>query len=570
MAQKRYFSQGIWLRTTLTPGAILNRYTFHFFGSRLLLATLAVLILILSHCAPRMMEPSRPTSPVVRVGLIEHAKEIYFKPDGGFFISSRDADRYRAESMGEWIVRVGTLDDKAARYTLQISRHSSRQTAQDKVTELRRQGIAARFREQGDALRMGDDVIAGESIFMVYTQKRFDSREAAEAFREQYIPVRNATIHAENGGMEGELVLKAPSGKTLRFSNAVRLAGAKITLSDVAVGTGYHWSRKESRTFAGEMELRIDDKGKITAVNVLTMSDYLKGVLPGEMSPTFPLEALKAQAIAARTFFLHQFGRKHPNDPFDVCADVHCQAYVGLKNYDEKIDQAVRETRGIVMMHEGRLCETPYSAVCGGHTEHAQNVWNSDGQPYLVGVFDVKEPEKFASFDLSTETNVRRWIESAPTVFCNVENGGDPGFASYAKKFFRWEVEMPRTTLETSLKNYIKDDFGALLDLQPVERGVSGRLKTLRVVGTRQSFLINKELNIRRALSSQTLFSACIVIDKISDGVNLPSAFRIQGAGWGHGVGMCQIGAALMALNDKSAGQILMHYYQGINFKKLY
>jgi len=506
-------------------------------------------------------------SPIIRVGVVQNADEIAFQPSAKMYISTKKAgERYKSQQTDVWKVRVDRSSLKPAKVRLRVGEFAEKAAARKEAARFARSGVKTRIDQVGDELWYEGRVIAGKKRWRLFVAKEFDDEEAADKYKRQNAALARAKLVSVKS-LSGDILLISPKGDQLAVRDAVRLSGPEFTIHNVQVGEGYHWSRKETRTYKGELEFRIDKDGKLMAINVLTLEEYIRGVVPGEMSATFPLEALKAQAIAARTFFLYNFGRTHVDEPFDVCADVHCQVFVGTKADDAKIEKAVRETRGVVVLYDGELCTTPFSAVCGGHTENSENVWVGEPQPYLRGVFDVFNAEAIASkFDLSDEANARTWIESLPTVFCNVEKNGDPEYAAYAKKFFRWQVSFSRQELEKNIESYTGKKFGSLVDFEAASRGVSGRIIQLRIVGTKDSFTIGKELRIRKALSPKTLYSACFVVDKKSG----TDEFIIKGAGWGHGVGMCQIGAAIMAEKGGDAKMVLQHYYTDTKIKRLY
>lgn len=535
---------------------------------RLFLLIFPLTLFLLSCSITRIRPIAPPVSPIVRVGLVQHADQIRFQPDGSMIITTKKAgERYQSKQTGEWLVKAIRTIDTPQKYRILYMETQDKNKAQNKIKALSPQKVE--LITKGDELLVNRQKIAGILTFQVLLQQIFNSQQEAQDYLQSSADKDGQIIAV--GQSQGELSLISPKGDHLLIRDAVRISGTPFTIKDVQVGEGYHWSHKEDRVYNGELEFRMDDEGKLVAINVLPMEEYLQGVLPGEMSPTFPMEALKAQAIAARTFFLYNFGRVHQHDPFDVCSDVHCQVFVGVKSRDDRIREAVDETRGLVLLHDGELFSTPFSALCGGHTEHVENVWNGDATPVLRGIFDVNNPEKIQRiFDLSNEDNVRKWIESKPEVFCNIELYGNPEFAQYANKYFRWQERFTRTELENNISSYTGTNFGTLLDIVPVSRGVSGRIIELKIVGSARTFTIGKELRIRKALSPQTLYSACFVVDKSEASGNVPDYFVIKGAGWGHGVGMCQIGAALMAFKGIDAAKILRHYYSGTKISQLY
>lgn len=526
-------------------------------------------VLLLASCSHMRPQLQPVKSPIVRIGLVPNAEEIRFQPESRIYITTKESgDRYRSEQTDIWTVRINKGSLESRQYRLQFGRYRTKAEAREKIQELKEKGIESEINQIGDELWFEGKTISGTILYQVLETQSYPSLEDAEKLK-RTAGYENTQVIGNASALEGEIILISPKGDELAVKNAVRLSGSPFTIHNVKVGEGFHWSRQESRSYHGELEFRINSRGGLSAINVLPLEDYLQGVLPGEMSATFPLEALKAQAIAARTFFLYNFGRVHTRDPFDACADVHCQVYVGTKNQHEKIEKAVRETRGLVLIYDDELCSTPFSALCGGHTENVENVWSGDPQPFLKGVFDMEYPERVRDkFDLSREQNVRTWIESMPDVFCNIKTHGDPSYASYARAYFRWQVSFTQEELSRNIIAYTNVPIGELLELKVVSRGVSGRIIELHAIGSQDSAVIRKELNIRKAMSPTTLYSACFVVDRLGDPQH--PEFVIKGAGWGHGVGMCQIGAAIMAEENKNAGEILSHYYTGTKVRRLY
>lgn len=523
-------------------------------------------------CSTAYFRPRPPLSPIIRVGIILNAEEVEFQPNAKMTITPKqDGKKYRSEQKEMWSVRINKQSISASPYRLLLGDFNARQEAKKAAKSFEEKQIKTEIQQSGNELWFGGKLIAGTPVFRLFVAQSFETKTAAEEVVRANIAFKDARVIPSENPFTGEIVLKSPKGETLAIKDALRLSDAPFTIHNVKVGEGYHWSRQEKRSYHGELEIRLNNDGNLVVINVLPLEEYILGVLPGEMSATFPLEALKAQAIAARTYFLYHFNRVHRDDPFDVCADVHCQVYVGATQSDDKIKKAVYETRGLVLMHNDALCSTPFSAMCGGHTEDSGNVWSGETLPYLFGSFDIKNPEVIETkFDLSLEANARKWIESLPEVYCNIEKNGSPSYADYAKKYFRWEKFFTRQELQANIESYTGQKIGNLMELRATSRGVSGRIIELQVVGSTNSVTIGKELRIRKALSPSTLYSACIVFDKIGSDNGLPEAFLIKGAGWGHGVGMCQIGAALRAEKGFDAGEILSFYYQGTRIRQLY
>lgn len=371
-------------------------------------------------------------------------------------------------------------------------------------------------------------------------------------------------------------------------------------IKDVIIGIDFHWQRKEKQRFNHSLKL-IREGNKVVAINILPLENYIVSVISSEMSAKSSLQSLKALSVVSRSWVLAQlekkntqltiennlsvhqtedeimrwYGRKqHKN--FDVCADDHCQRFQGItKVTTENARKAVSQTRGIVLLSENKICDTRYSKSCGGITEDFENVWETVRVPYLTSVVDYKyEPENF-NIDFSNEDNARKWITGKPQSFCNTSDKVILSqilidYDQETTNFFRWSAEYTQNELAEVIKDKTGIDFGDILDIIPVERGTSSRLTKVRIVGTKKSLTVGKELEIRRILSKNHLYSSAFIINKIIGIKNIPEKFVLQGAGWGHGVGLCQIGGAVMAEKGYQFDEILLHYFSNAKIKKIY
>ena len=376
---------------------------------------------------------------------------------------------------------------------------------------------------------------------------------------------------------------------------------ATFDLKAVTIGQQFHWQRQEDQCFKGALNLVIDQEG-ITAINQVDAEEYLTSVISSEMSALASKELLKAHAIISRSWLfslvekkqLHLATQVTPSPPqvaagshericwhdhtehtlFDVCADDHCQRYQGVtRAFTPTVREAVEETRGEVLMHEGSLCDTRFSKCCGGVSEQFESCWEPVHHAYLTPVRDHEAASQLPR--LTQEKEAVQWISSNPDAFCNTN---DPAILqqvlnSYDQEttdFYRWEVTYTSEQLSALIHQKTGIDFGLIADLVPLERGTSGRIIRLRVVGTRCTYTFGKELEIRRILSKTHLYSSAFVVDKEQVHNGIPHYFRLKGAGWGHGVGLCQIGAAVMSTKGYSYRQILSHYYPGSTIQKRY
>ncbi len=405
---------------------------------------------------------------------------------------------------------------------------------------------------------------------------------------------------------------------------------ATFSLFEVKIGINFHWERKDTQIFSGTLRLIVHE-GRLCAINILPMEDYLISVISSEMKATASLEFLKAHAVVSRSWIIAQIEKRKQKEEngggtgffpfkrtnssfvrwydredhtvFDVCADDHCQRYQGVtKASDEKVVEAVRSTCGEVLMYDGEICDARFSKCCGGMTETYSTCWEDMDKPYLISKKDyikndeavtasAEEDAEAVAVDLTDEKEADKWITSSPRSFCGTKDKKIlsrilNNYDRETTDFYRWEIGYSQERMAELVSRNMKTDMGEIVDLVPVKRGGSGRVELLRIVGTNKTMTIGKELEIRRVLSESHLFSSAIVIEKqfapnphsceITDDegnvreVLIPDGFVIRGAGWGHGVGLCQIGAAVMGERGYSYDTILLHYYNGAKIEKKY
>ena len=368
---------------------------------------------------------------------------------------------------------------------------------------------------------------------------------------------------------------------------------ATFTLHDVTIGIGFHWERKEEQTFSGQLKFIVED-GLVRAINILPVEDYLTSVISSEMKPTASREFLRAHAVISRSWVLAQLRSPYhkadtakpiTNDHilnriikwydhdqhtlFDVCADDHCQRYQGRTRIISAAAQAaVKDTFGQTLVSEGHLCDARFSKCCGGVTEQFETCWQDEHKPYLIALRDSSINEG-ALPDLTVEENARQWILSEPKSFCNSADGNIlseslNGYDLETPDFYRWTVQYTTAQISDIFRRKSGLDIGDIVDLRPIKRGPSGRIFELEIEGTKSTVTIGKELEIRRTLSESHLFSSAFVIEKTQEG------FILKGAGWGHGVGLCQIGAAVMAAKGYTYREILQHYYPHTDLGRFY
>ena len=379
-------------------------------------------------------------------------------------------------------------------------------------------------------------------------------------------------------------------------------ADASFSLSDVTIGVNFHWERKETQTFLGTLRFVVESD-KIVAINELPVEKYLESVISSEMSATSSLELLKAHAVISRSWLLAQMQKRREvaesgnnffsftkkedtlirwydredHTLFDVCADDHCQRYQGItKETSPHVAEAIRQTKGQILMDGEEICDARFSKCCGGITEEFQYCWEDTPKTYLTAVRDIALGVEHTQPNLTNEEEAEKWIRFNPPAFCNTQDKKILSevlndYDQETVNFYRWKETLSQEKLQQLIADKLKMDLGAILDMKAVERGKSGRISKLQIIGTEKTFTIGKELEIRRTLSDSHLLSSAFVVDKYDkDEQGVPQRFELIGAGWGHGVGLCQIGAAVMGEQGYHYDAILLHYYQGAEIKKLY
>ena len=377
-------------------------------------------------------------------------------------------------------------------------------------------------------------------------------------------------------------------------------AQSSFTLEDVTIGVNFHWERKEAQTFLGKLRFIVENNN-ICAINELPVETYLISVISSEMRATSSLELLKAHAVISRSWLLAQMEqRKAENNNavkqpslfktdeeivrwydredhkhFDVCADDHCQRYQGItKAANKHVVEAIKQTAGEILTSRGEICDARYSKCCGGAVEEFQYCWENIRKPYLQALPDTM-PDTTSLPNLTNEAVARQWILSSPNAFCNTTDQKVLSqvlndFDQETTDFYRWIQIYSQAEVKQLLEEKLGVLFGDVIDLIPLKRGKSGRIYRLKIIGTQRTLIIGKELEIRRALSKSHLYSSAFVVEKVDIKDGVPQQFIIKGAGWGHGVGLCQIGAAMMGVQGYRYDEILLHYYKSAEITKAY
>lgn len=447
------------------------------------------------------------------------------------------------------------------------------------------------------ARREDFDSFSSESLRRLYTELCYTQQEV------------DAMIHAP------EIAVGIMEEESIRIS--AEAANGALTVHDVTIGKNFHWQRKEDQQFLGSVETVITPDNKIALINHIDVETYLKSVISSEMSAKASLELLKAHAVISRSWVLKQkenrlkskgkavdksqcgcgkapdrcdktdgdceeFIKWYDHEDhtlYDVCADDHCQRYQGMtRQTTTTVDRAVDATRGEVLTFNGELCDARFSKCCGGAMEIFANCWADEDHPYLAARADNRdqvdaEPSEILLPDLTDEASAGKWIEGRPDAFCNTTDNGIlaqilNNYDMETSDFYRWHVEYDGKELGELIFRKSGYDLGIITSMTPLERGKSGRIVRLLIEGNKLKMVVGKELEIRRWLSPTHLYSSAFTIEKSDD---MPhSRFILHGAGWGHGVGLCQIGAAVMGAKGYTYRQILAHYYPGAEITRRY
>ena len=424
-------------------------------------------------------------------------------------------------------------------------------------------------------------------------------------YSEAHISLNGVFILPDGGTIKGHFAAKVDNGMVLLVDSSgkeifrqkeVLISASKdstFTLSDVKIGIDFHWQRTQEQSFCGDLFLSACSDSSFNLINKILLEDYLESVISSEMSAAAPLEFLKAQAITARSWLVSMLAKKkqgrslsqsineneiivwqdvNDHEGFDVCADDHCQRYQGIiRIISENVHEAIEATRGNFLVHDREICDARYYKSCGGQTEIFASAWEDMNYDYLRNVSDDVDQRS----PVRSEGDAIRWLTGRPRAYCDAKDKELlrkilPAFDQETPDFYRWQVIYTRKELEEIIRKKSGIDFGTLQNLIPLERGPSGRIYKLKIEGSKRTVIVGKELEIRRWLSPSHLRSSAFVVSAERNMDGEISRFIFVGGGWGHGVGLCQIGAAVMAAKGFKAKEILDHYFTGAKLQKLY
>lgn len=510
-------------------------------------------------------------APDVRIGIIQSTDEVSFKCNRPFSLINANSDNLLSGLADrQYKLTIKASRPAEIRYSVRAGIERELSNAENRANDLQRQGLHAQIRTVGVCFELNDRTIDNREYWI--TIGDFSSNEQALEFRnDQNEPAEYMVIENILKPASGEIeCVEQQLGSMIRIVPHEFDESTRITVSDVMIGIQFHWQRFEDLDYRGIVEIGFNNEGKLVVINELDLENYLVSVNSSEMTPDCPLGLLEAQTIVGRNTVLATMGKHHYNTNFHLCSDDHCQCYQGKKREQHISRQAVDNTWGEVIMYDDEICDARYSKICGGIMEGYHNVWDNRDIPYMVMGVDSDQP---IDCPANTEEKARQLIDSNVPAYCNTKLYKlPPKLANLysTKNLFRWEVKYTRQRLERLISQKTGEDLGELQDIIPLERGDSGRLIYIELIGTKKRLKVGKELEIRRVLSESHLYSSCFYVKKTFGTDGKVESFILKGAGWGHGVGLCQVGATVMAMKKNPYQNILKHYYKNTRIVKLY
>ncbi len=509
--------------------------------------------------------------PTIRIGIIQSTDQVIFKCNKSFsLINSNGKILFSGLPDQQYSLTIGSSQPAEIRYQVRAGIEKDHSKAEKWVNDLQRQGLKAQLRTVGVSFEINKHKIDNREHWIIIGDFA-NYEEAAEFRNSQTQPGEYVVVERILTPPSGEIELSGQNlGSIVRIVPDEIDESTQITVSNVMIGIEFHWQRYEDLDYRGVIEVGFNNQGKLVAINELDLENYLVSVNSSEMTPDCPLGLLETQTIVARNTVLATMGKHHYNTNFHLCSDDHCQCYQGKKREQKVSRQAVERTWGEVIMYGIEICDARYSKICGGIMEAYHNVWENRNIPYMVMGVDSDQP---IDHPANTEEKAKKLIDTEVPAYCNTKLYTLPTQLANlysTKNLFRWEVKYKRQELEQLILEKTGQDIGELQDIIPLERGDSGRLIYIELVGTKKRLKIGKELEIRCVLYKSHLYSSCFYVEKQMGSNDKVNHFIIKGGGWGHGVGLCQVGATVMAMKNIPYDKILQHYYKNTRLVKLY
>ena len=515
--------------------------------------------------------------PKIRIGVLQETDQAEFRVQGAFRVEDGEGNLITTLPPVDtpWKVRAVDPSPAEVRYRLLVFRDKKEKPVSDQEKTFRKMGWVTKIVQMGHRFPELPAELSDNREFWLLLGDWGDPTPAQEALKSfpgdvEVIPDR----------------IKIPVGKLRLFSdqnptgwvvsNKIRILPddrerGRVAVVNIRVGIEFHWEHLQTQSYRGIVEMGLSNSGKVQVINELPLEEYLYSVNSSEMTADSPPELLKAQTLAGRNTALATMGKHHPEADFDLCADDHCQCYQGSGREGERSIQAVQNTFGEVLVYRDEICDARYSKICGGAMEAYEKVWGGGPVPYMGFGIDAEDPSEVETYlPLEDDENARRFIDGRPSAYCAYPDVVLPGHLHRIGGYFRWQVSYSQAELQEILLPNLGRSIGPILDLVPVKRGASGRITVMEFIGEKEKVEIRDQLKIRKMLSPSHLYSSCFYVVKEMGKDGRPVKFILKGAGWGHGVGLCQVGAAAMALEGKSYREILSHYYKNTFMRKVY
>ncbi len=514
---------------------------------------------------------------VLEVCIFEGQNQVDFKYiSHDFDIYDKDGNILEADFKKSHLYRLKIKEAVLSEFEYYIVLHESenREFIKNKTSKYKKTLKKVFYREIGGNVLDKKKIITNNRKYVCLAGP-YNSEDEAKSQLVKYGELNHCRMHKKKI-KEGILSLEMfdPDGENVyEFNSSVKIIpkniSAEFELHHLHVNKRIKKRPVyENLFYQGGLTIRVDSDGKLAGINIVGVEDYIKGVLISEISGNVSLEFAKSMAVVCRSNIYARYGQRHYNESFDFCNDGHCMRYFGKEFANDVIKDAVSATENKVIAYNDKICDAFYSYSCGGHTDTVGGVWLRDDTEYLQGRMD-NDKEASEIYDLTKEDDLKKWVLGRPDVFCNLIS--QPALASMSDgaTSFRWEVFYTREELHSIIKQKTGEDVGLIYELIPVERSVSGRIKEIQILGSLKNITIMGELNIRSALSQSRLKSSCFIIESEMDGDGVPYNFTLIGCGVGHGIGLCKVGASVMAKKGKNFEQILKHYYEKCHIKRI-
>ncbi len=476
---------------------------------------------------------------------------------------------------GFWRLKIKTSQAPQYRYYLVLKESEKKKHLEPFQSEYNAQELRTSIKEVGGEIFLEERLISSNEKYFLLGGP-FTSEQEAKAHTQEYGQLFGCRIYRELI-KEGDGTIEIYDDQYENFTEVER--GVELIPKDLSSyfqikHFPIHFSQNNRAThedlnYQGILKISIDEENSLTGINEIPVEDYLRGVLFSEIGQKAHLEFAKSMAIVARSYVFARMGQKHSNEGFDFCSDSHCLRYYGKKFDNPLIDKALEETRGLILKHGLKVCNAYFSYSCGGHTENTFGVWLYEDAEYMQGKFDGPEQDD-PKLDLTNEEDVRRWILDRPNVYCRLDKTFLENNPELSANSFRWEEFYTRNELEEIIRKKTGKEIGVLYEIIPVKRGVSGRIKELQILGSLQNITISGETNIRSTLSERMLNSSCFIVQPDMDDEGVPINFLFIGAGMGHGVGLCKVGASRLASDGKTHQEIIHHYFNQCQTQRIY